>query len=55
MLAFIIKVIYIRSYLNSRKGSLIKFASLKYINSEIFKVKRISNKNLIKQDLKNKK
>ena len=50
MLAFTTKVICARSYSNSRRGSSVKFASLRYINLKTFKVKKVSNKTLIRQD-----
>jgi hypothetical protein len=50
LLAFATKVICARSYSNSRRGGLVKFASFRYVNSETFKVKRVSNRTLIGQD-----
>jgi hypothetical protein len=46
-----IKVICARSYSNSRKGGSVEFASLGYVDSETFKVGRVSNGILTGQDL----
>jgi hypothetical protein len=47
-----IKVICARSHSNSQRGGLVEFASLRYVNSETFKVKRVGNGTLIRQDLR---
>jgi hypothetical protein len=46
----VIKVIYVGSHSNSRRGSSVEFASLRYINSKTFKVRRVGNRTLIGQD-----